>query len=295
MKSPIRLLAAALSIICGVAVSAEPTPIKPATRPADPPFVNLYPGPAPAAQGDGPGDTPAEQIYLPKKGTGTGSAIVVCPGGGNGGLAKHESGVVGQWLADNGIAAFVLRYRLGPKYHHPVELHDAQRAIRFVRAKAGEWKIDPKRIGILGFSAGGHLTTTAATHFDAGDANAADPIDRVSSRPDVQIPVYPVVTLSGPNAHRGSRNNLLGATPDDALVDLLSNQKQVTAQTPPAFVVHSTQDKAVPIGNSDDYVAALKAANVEAEYIRGEYGGHGFGLKDFWTKPCIEWLRKQKF
>lgn len=292
-------MAVAFSFACSLVGAADGPTTNPATRPAvsanDPPFVNLYPAAAPGAQGDGPGDTPAVQIYLPKFGKATGAAIVVCPGGGYGGLARHEGPNVGIWLADNGIAAFVLRYRLGPKYHHPVELNDAKRAIRFVRANATEWKIDPDRIGILGFSAGGHLTTTAATHFDAGDAHSTDPIERVSSRPNVQIPIYPVVTLIGPNTHTGSRNNLLGKDPAPELLELLSNQKQVTNETPPAFVVHSTQDKTVPVGNSDEYVAAMKQKGVDVEYIRGEHGGHGFGLKDFWTVPCIEWLRKHKF
>jgi acetyl esterase/lipase len=235
------------------------------------------------------------QVYLPEADVATGSAIVVCPGGGYGGLAPHEAGVVGKWLAQNGIAAFVLRYRLGPRYHHPVELGDAQRAIRFVRARAAEWRIDPHRIGIIGFSAGGHLASSAATHFDGGDAGSDDLIERVSSRPDVQIVIYPVITLSGPDAHAGSRRNLLGENPDPALVELLSNQKQVTPQTPPAFVVHSTTDTVVPISNSDEYVKALRAAGVTCEYVRLESGAHGFGLTPAWTMRCIEWLRTQKF
>jgi acetyl esterase/lipase len=260
-------------------------------------WMNLWEGKAPGALGDTPEDTPAVQAFLPADGKATGASIVVCPGGGYGGRAAHEGPVVGEWLAKNGVTAFVLRYRVGPKgYHHPIEMGDASRAIRFVRAHAPEWKLDPKRIGILGFSAGGHLASTIATHYDAGNAEAADPIDRASSRPDVQILIYPVITM-GPTGHAGSRVNLFGKdkATDPTLVELLSNEKHVNAQTPPAFVVHAVEDKAVPVSNADEYVAALKKAGVEAEYIRPEKGPHGFGLKDFWTTACIEWLRKQKF
>lgn len=256
---------------------------------------NLWPGRAPGAFGDKPGDTPMLQLFLPEAGKTTGSAIVVCPGGGYGGLAGHEGAPVGKWLAANGVTAFVLRYRVAPFYHFPAPVNDGQRAIRFVRSHAEGWHLDPHRIGILGFSAGGHLCTTIATHFDPGDPKAADPIDRVSSRPDLQIPVYPVVTMSGPGTHAGSRNNLLGVNATNEMMEKFSNQMQVTKETPPAFVVHSTTDKVVPVSNSDDYVAALKAAGVEVQYVRGELGPHGFGLKEFWTKPCVEWLRKLKF
>jgi acetyl esterase/lipase len=260
-------------------------------------WMNLWPGKAPGALGDSPEDTPAVQAFLPEAGKATGASIVVCPGGGYGGRAAHEGPVVGEWLAKNGVTAFVLRYRVGPRgYHHPIEMGDASRAIRFVRAHAPDWKLDPKRIGILGFSAGGHLASTVATHYDAGNPDAADPIDRASSRPDVQILIYPVITM-GPTGHAGSRVNLFGKDKanDPALIELLSNEKHVNAQPPPAFVVHAVEDKVVPVSNSDEYVAALKKAGVEAEYIRPDKGPHGFGLKDFWTGPCVEWLRKQKF
>jgi len=256
--------------------------------------LKLWPEAAPGQAGDKDSDIPAVQVFLPAAGQATGAAFVVCPGGGYGGLAAHESGVVGQWFAANGITAFVLRYRLGPKYHHPIELGDAQRAIRLVRANAKEWKLDPDRVGIMGFSAGGHLASTAATHFTAGDPNAQDPVDRVSSRPHLQILIYPVITM-GPGGHAGSKRNLLGDKPSDELVALLSNEKQVAKDTPPAFLVHSTQDTAVPVGNSDEYAKALKAAGVPYEYVRGEMGQHGFGLRDFWTKQCVEWLRKQGY
>ena len=267
-------------------------------------FLNLWPAKAPYAKGDTAEDIPAVQVFLPvaHNAKPTGASIVVCPGGGYGGRANHEGPVVGKWLAENGVTAFVLRYRLGSKgYHHPVQLTDASRAIRFVRHHAKSWNLDPSRIGILGFSAGGHLASTAATHFDDGDRSAPDPIDRQPSRPDLHILIYPVITMA-PNkktsgGHDGSRRNLLGPEKanDAALIDLLSNEKQVTAKTPPAFLVHTTEDTAVPITNSDDYAAALKKHNVPHEYVRTEKGKHGFGLQDFWTKPCIDWLRKQKF
>jgi acetyl esterase/lipase len=258
-------------------------------------WMNLWPGKAPGALGDSDEDTPAVQVFLPAQPTG--AAIIVCPGGGYGGRAAHEAGVVGEWLAKHGVTGFVLRYRVGPKgYHHPVEMNDAARAIRFVRAHAEPWRLDPKRIGILGFSAGGHLASTIATHPDDGDAKAADPVDRASSRPDVQILIYPVITM-GPTGHSGSRVNLFGKEKanDAALIELLSNERHVDAHTPPAFVVHAVEDKAVPVSNSDEYVAALKKAGVEVEYVRPEKGPHGFGLKEFWTEPCVAWLGKLKF
>ncbi|HEY3322315.1 MAG TPA: alpha/beta hydrolase [Planctomycetota bacterium] len=256
--------------------------------------MNLWPGKAPGSLGETPADTPVVQAFVPEQGKATGASIVVCPGGGYGGLARHEGPVIGEWLAKNGVTAFVLRYRLGPKYHHPVELGDAQRAIRFVRSHAAEWKLDPQRIGILGFSAGGHLASTAATHFTDGDSKSEDLVERVASRPDVQILIYPVITM-GPGGHGGSKNNLLGPNPPQDLVDLLSNEKQVTAKTPPAFLVHSTKDNGVPVSNSDKYAEALKTAGIPYEYVRGEIGGHGFGLTKDWDAKCIEWLRKQKF
>jgi acetyl esterase/lipase len=205
--------------------------------------------------------------------------------------------VVGEWLAKNGVTAFVLRYRVGTKgYHHPIEMGDASRAVRFVRSHAAQWKLDPQRIGIMGFSAGGHLASTIATHFDEGDAASEDPIERVSNRPNAQILIYPVITM-GPTGHKGSRVNLLGKerAEDAELIELLSNEKHVTGRTPPAFVCHAVEDKAVPISNSDEYVAALKKAGVEVEYVRPEKGPHGFGLKDFWTEGCVAWLRRMKF
>ena len=280
----------ALTMICSAVIGEEKKLEAPALT--ENAVFKLWQDKAPGALGEGPADTPTLTAYLPKEPSG--AAFVVCPGGGYGGLAGHEGAPVAQWLAKNGITSFVLKYRLGPKYRHPMELGDAQRAIRFVRAHAAAWKIDPQRIGILGFSAGGHLCTSAATHFDDGDSKAADPIDRVSCRPDLQIPIYPVVTM-GPGTHQGSKNNLLGKDPSPELVDLMSNEKQVTAKTPPAFIVHSTTDKAVPVSNSDNYAEALKKAGVPYEYVRLDHGEHGYGLKDFWTVQCEKWLKANKF
>lgn len=249
----------------------------------------LWPGRAPGQEGDEAKDIPVVQAFLPAEGKATGASFVVCPGGGYGGLANHEGPVVGEWFAKHGVTAFVLRYRLGPKYHHPIELGDAQRAIRFVRFHSADWKLDPKRIGIIGFSAGGHLASTTATHFDNGMADATDPVDKVSCRPDLQVLVYPVITMH-PGGHAGSRQNLLGSSPSAALVDELSSEKQVKKDTPPAFLVHSTQDKGVPVGNSDMYAGALYEAGVPYEYIRGPMGGHGFGLTKDWTPQCMKWL-----
>lgn len=256
--------------------------------------LNLWPDKAPGAQSDAPEDTPAVQVFLPDAAKRTGASIVVCPGGGYGGLAPHEGATVGKFLADHGVTAFVLRYRLGPKYHHPIELGDAQRAIRFVRANAEEWKLNPKRIGIMGFSAGGHLASTASTHFTTGTPKSEDPVERVSSRPDLQVLIYPVISM-GPQGHLGSRENLLGKAPRAELVELLSNEKHVTKDTPPAFLVHSTVDAAVPVSNSDMYSDALKSAGIPYEYVRGEIGGHGFGLTDKWTPQWLAWLHKMKF
>jgi acetyl esterase/lipase len=290
MLRPVMIALMAFGCIVSFARAAE-------TKLEDKGWINLWEGKAPGALGDTPEDTPAIQVFLPEAGKATGSSIVVCPGGGYGGRAEHEGPVVGEWLAKNGVTAFVLRYRVGPKgYHHPIEMGDAARAIRFVRAHAPAWKLDPQRIGILGFSAGGHLASTIATHWDGGNAGSDDPIEKASSRPNVQVLIYPVITM-GPTGHAGSRNNLLGKEKanDAELIELLSNEKHVTAQTPPAFVVHAVEDKAVPVSNSDNYVEALKRAGVEVEYIRPEKGPHGFGLKDFWTEKCVEWLRKMKF
>ena len=243
-----------------------------------PPGIPLWPTRAPGFLGGGPEDRPSYTVHLPPDSIATGAAMVVLPGGGYRNLAMdHEGAQVARWLNSIGVAAFVVKYRLGPRYRHPTMLNDAQRALRTVRAGATRWKLDPARIGILGFSAGGHLASTAGTHFDAGRAEG-DPIERVSSRPDFMVLVYPVITMAERYTHRGSRTNLLGEAADPALVALLSSETQVTASTPPTFLVHSTDDAGVPVENSLLFFQALRAAGVPAEMHVYRTGRHGFGL-----------------
>ena len=262
--------------------------------------IVLWPAGAPGAVGGAPTDIPTLTPYLPQKDKATGAAVIVCPGGGYGHLAEHEGGPVAEWLNSVGVTAFVLKYRLGPTYHHPSPLQDAARAIRTVRTRAKEWGLDPQRIGILGFSAGGHLAATAGTHFDAGQADASDPIERVSSRPDLMILVYPVITMRD-RTHSGSRKNLLGEQPSPELVALLSNEERVTKETPPTFLVHTMTDTAVPVENSMMFAAALRKAGVPFEFHLYERGPHGFGLgtKDpilaTWPARCADWLRVHGF
>lgn len=276
-------------LLAAAAASAAPQP--------------LWPDGAPGALGKEPGDIPTIIVYpaqVPARGPKT-AAIVVCPGGGYGGLAAHEAEPIAQWLNSVGITGVVLRYRLGPRYHHPVELGDAQRAIRFVRAYAAEWNVDPQRVGILGFSAGGHLAATASTQFDAGDPDAKDPIDRQSSRPDVSVLVYPVITLTDPHTHAGSRRNLLGENPSQELVDSMSAEKRVTKDTPPAFIFHTADDQAVPVENAMLYASALRRHGVPFELHVYEKGRHGVGLaKDdpvlsTWPARCADWLKSKGF
>jgi len=258
---------------------------------------------APGALGTSTNDIPTLTPFLPAPDKATGAAIVVCPGGGYGGLAAHEGKDYALYLNEHGIAAFVLKYRLGSHgYRHPRMLEDAQRAIRLVRARAGEWKLDPKRVGIIGSSAGGHLASTAVTHFDSGKTDAVDPIDRQSSRPDLGILCYPVISM-GPNTHQGSKNNLLGKEPSTELVELLSNEKQVTKDTPPCFVWHTVEDKAVKVENSLDFAAALQKNNVPFDLHVYQKGRHGIGLADKppfakvhpWAKDLVFWLKEQNF
>jgi acetyl esterase/lipase len=267
----------------------------------EPRTVRLYSGAVPDARGTDDADTPSVTIYSPAPDKSTGAAIVVCPGGGYGGLAPHEGKPIAEWLNTLGVTGVVLKYRLGPRYHHPVMLHDVGRAIRLVRANAAEWKLDPQRIGVLGFSAGGHLASTAATHFDEGDAAAGDPVDRVSSRPDLAVLIYPVITMTEPFTHRGSRQNLLGDHPDAALVDKMSNEKQVTEKTPPCFLVHGADDAVVPLENALMFVSACRKARVPVELHVYERGPHGFGLGgtdpalSTWPGLCAKWLDRRGF
>jgi acetyl esterase/lipase len=290
MRNRVPILPTCLACLASAAVVAG-EPLTP---------LVLWQDGAPGAAGKEPADIPTLTPYLAPKEKATGAAVVVCPGGGYGGLADHEGRPIAEWLNSAGISGFVLKYRLGPRYHHPAPLQDAGRAIRTVRARAAEWGIKPDRIGIIGFSAGGHLASTAGTHFDGGRPDAADPIEKVSSRPDLMILVYPVITM-GDVTHGGSRNNLLGPSPDPALIALLSNERQVTRETPPAFLVHTTDDAAVPCENSILFASALRKAGVPCELLLFERGPHGFGLggKDpslsTWPGLCAAWLKLHGF
>jgi acetyl esterase/lipase len=275
------------------------------------PVVELWPGGAPGSKGTDPDkDVPSITVWLPSPELATGSAVVVCPGGGYAMLAvDHEGKQVAEWLNGLGIAAFVLKYRLGPRYHHPAMLDDAGRAIRTVRANAAQWKLDPGRVAILGFSAGGHLASTAGTHFSEGKSDAADPVERFSSRPDRLILVYPVIALATPFGHRGSLRNLLGENPSQELIDNLSNEKQVTKNTPPTFLAHTNADSGVPAENSLLFAMALRKAGVPVELHLFERGQHGLGLGqgtpqfkipaepsfEIWPKLCETWLKNQGF
>ena len=242
---------------------------------------------------------PTMTRYDPPEGEKTGASVVVCPGGGYGMLADHEGKDVALWLNTLGITAFVLHYRLGPHSRHPAMLDDAARAVRIVRGSAED--LDPGRVGILGFSAGGHLASTLATHFEAGDPAATDPLNRFSSRPDLAILVYPVISMQEPHGHGGSRQNLLGADASEELAASLSNHRHVTPDTPPTFLVHTSDDAGVPAENSLLLALALRAADVPVELHLYESGPHGFGLAagdpvlGTWPTHCAAWLRRHGF
>lgn len=257
--------------------------------------VSLWSGQAP--QGDGKFETIASElkVFLPSQDKATGAAVVICPGGGY--IRLMVNFEIVEWLNAQGIAAILLEYRL-PDGRPMVPLLDAQRTIRTVRANASAWKIAPNRIGILGFSAGGHVASTAGTHFDAGHADDADPIERLSCRPDFMLLVYPVVTM-GDKTNAGSKAKLLGADPKAELVRFFSNETQVTRDTPPAFLVHAADDKAVPPDNSRNFVAALKAHQVPVEYLELPSGGHGLNgnkgpLWEQWKTQALKWLANRK-
>ena len=264
--------------------------------------IPLWPNGAPGALGTAPQDIPTLTPYLPAPENATGAAFVICPGGGYGGLADHEGRGYAEWLAKQGIAGFVLNYRLGSKgYRHPAMLNDAARAVRLTRSRAAEWKIDPKRVGIMGSSAGGHLASTLLTHFDAGHPQDADPVEHESSRPDLGILCYAVITM-GPDTHAGSRTNLLGQNPAPELIDLLSNEKQVTKETPPCFIFHTWEDQAVKVENALAFAQALRKDGVRFDLHIYEKGAHGMGLgKDGqgglhpWTNDCLYWLKTEGF
>ncbi len=279
--------------------------------------ILLWPADHPANQGEGPKfagtvewmervtHSPAITPFFPAKAPpkpGERTAVVICPGGGYAGLAMEKEGLeVGRWMQQRNIVGVVLRYRCGGgKNGQPVPLQDVQRAIRMVRSH-GDWSIDPQRVGVLGFSAGGHLASTAATKFDDGDPQAADPIDRLSSRPDFAVLVYPVISMEEGVTHAGSRQNLLGAHPSQELIERWSTDRQVSDKTPPTFLVHASDDDAVPVKNSLLFYEALVAHKIPAELHVFEVGGHGFGMlrgdrpADKWPELLEPWLKRHGF
>jgi acetyl esterase/lipase len=266
--------------------------------------IPLWPDGAPGALGKNDKDIPTLTPYLPEPGKATGAAIVICPGGGYGGLAPHEGVDYARFLNEQGIAGFVLKYRLGSSgYRHPVMLQDAARAVRTVRTRAADWKLNPNQVGIMGSSAGGHLASTLLTHFDSGQPSSSDPIERQSSRPDLGILCYPVITM-GTFTHQGSKNNLLGKNPSEDLVRNLSNETQVTRETPPVFIWHTWEDTAVPVENSLQFADALRKAGVAFDLHIYQKGAHGLGLgtrewnpeqRHPWTRDLVYWLKVQGF
>jgi acetyl esterase/lipase len=267
---------------------------------ADPQTILLWDNGAPGALGTGDSDKPTLTIYLALHPTGSRAAVIVFPGGGYAMLASnHEGRQVANWFNALGVTAFVVKYRLGPRYHHPIEFGDAQRAIRLVRFRAAEFGISPDRIGIMGFSAGGHLASTAGIRFDVGTASAADPIERVSCRPDFLILAYPVISFTAPYTHQGSANNLLGENADPKLRAELSSELHVTPQTPPTFLFSTDADTAVPPENTVAFYLALRKAGVPAEMHVFEKGPHGVGLDlddpalGEWPTLLANWMRSR--
>jgi acetyl esterase/lipase len=301
------------ALLC-LAAAALATAVVVPTRAADPDAnatspataamkLSLWAGKAPV--GDGQLETleagrgPVITVHRPPAELATGTALVICPGGGYGGLVTGAEGHgIAKWLNSHGIAGIVLEYRL-PRGRAFVPLLDAQRALRTVRFNAKSWDINPDRIGIIGFSAGGHLASTAATQFDDGKPGAEDPVERMRSRPDFAVLVYPVVTLTGPKTHGGSRDNLLGRGASAELAVRFSAEQQVTDKTPPMFLTHAVNDSVVPVENSRQLHGALKARGIATEYLELPSGNHGLdGYKgpmwDAWQTKSIAWLKAQK-
>lgn len=287
------LLSTCTALLFGLFSIAQADPSSP---------VILFPDGAPGALGTADKDIPKITPWLADPEIATGTAIVVAPGGGYGHLASdHEGKQIAEWCNANGISAFVLQYRIAPDYHHPAPILDAQRAIRTVRARAVEWNIDPQKIGIIGFSAGGHLTSTAATQYDGGNATSSDPIEQVSCRPDFAILGYPVITMTDPHTHSGSRKNLLGENPSEEMIAKMSGEKNVTPDTPPCFLFHTTEDTVVVVENPIMFYLALRENKVPTEIHVYEKGRHGLGLAadhpgmSAWPAQCITWLQGRGF
>jgi acetyl esterase/lipase len=264
---------------------------------------SLWPNGAPGALGNSSNDVPTLTPYLPEVTNATGAALVICPGGAYAHLAPHEGNDYARWLNQHGVTCFVLQYRLGSHgYHHPAMLNDAARAVRWVRAHAADFQVDKHRVGIMGSSAGGHLAATLLTHFDAGQPGAPDALDRESSRPDLGVLCYAVISM-GEFTHAASRVNLLGANPSPELVRSLSNELQVTTNTPPCFLWTTVEDKTVPMENTMLFADALRKNHVPFSLHVYEKGNHGMGLQDKapfahphpWAADCLFWLKEHHF
>ncbi len=296
MRAPLRFWCCliAAGILCVASrVAAEEASSEP---------IVLWPEGAPGALGSEDADVPTLTPFPAPPEVATGAAIILCPGGGYHHLADAHGEPVARWLNSIGVAGFVLKYR-HLRYQHPIPWQDGARAVRTVRARAAEWGLDPKRIGILGFSAGGHLASMTGTHFDAGRADAEDAVERVSSRPDLMVLSVSVITMRPPFAHAGSVRNLLGEDPDPELVAFCSTDEQVTAETPPAFIVDTWSDRAVPVENSLVFATALQKAGVPCELHIYEQGPHNFlvatgetrRVLDTWWDHLADWLRLHGF
>lgn len=295
----LTLSVAAILVVTGISNATE------SALAVGPEALPLWAEGAPDAQGSEESDTPTIRAYLPQELDGvkaTGAGVVICPGGGYGILAMdHEGHQLAKWFQKNGVAGFVLRYRHAPKYRHPVPMEDAQRAIRYVRANAEKFGVDAGRVGIMGFSAGGHLSSTVATHFDGGNSEAADAVDRESCRPDFAVLCYPVVSLTAPYAHQGSGRNLFGPDVDQEKLESLSNDKHVTAETPPTFLFHTAEDKGVDAQNSIAFFLALRKAGVASEMHIYQDGPHGVGMAPAdpavfgWRDRLLDWMRGSGF
>lgn len=260
--------------------------------------ILLWPDGAPGAVGTEDVDKPSLWVYPADKKTANGTGVVICPGGGYQILAvDHEGTQVARWYNRIGVTAFVLKYRLAPRYKHPAPMQDVQRAIQYVRSHAQQYHLSPTRIGVAGFSAGGHLASTAATHFVEAKADAKDPIERVSSRPNFAVLAYPVITMTQDFGHAGSKKNLLGENPGDDLSKLMSNELQVTSHTPPTFIFHTGDDTGVPVENAIAFYAACRQHKVPAELHVYQFGPHGVGLApgdaalNTWKDHVQDWLR----
>ncbi|CAN5355535.1 hypothetical protein BH23VER1_BH23VER1_16190 [soil metagenome] len=259
--------------------------------------VALWSGQAPDGDGNPVSDDAFITVHRPDEPNGT--AVIICPGGGYRSLVLDPEGHgIARWLNAQGIVGIVLEYRL-PNGNPRVPLLDAQRAIRTVRWRAEQWEIDPRRVGIMGFSAGGHLASTAATHFDAGDASSERDLERLGCRPDFAVLVYPVITMDE-SSHVGSKANLLGENPDAESLAWFSTEKQVSAQSPPTFLAHALDDKVVPAENSRRFFDALRAHGVDAEFLELPSGGHGLDgyqgeMWDAWQSACLQWMAAQGF